>query len=293
MTRDLEPAIIGGAVQAALLEDVADNDITTNAMVPAAQRGRGVIIAKASGVLAGLAVARAAFEACDPTLSFAAERSDGQDISPGDRIAAVEGNLAPVLRAERVALNFLTHLSGVATATAAVVRLLEGTGCRLRDTRKTLPGLRALQKYAVRVGGGTNHRMDLADGVLIKDNHLAALQARGLDIADAVREARQRAPQKRVEIEVTDVDQARAALEAGADELLLDNMSPAEMQKVVQMASARRPRPLLEASGGITMESARAVAETGVDFISIGAITHSVKALDVSLEVEAFRESGK
>jgi nicotinate-nucleotide pyrophosphorylase (carboxylating) len=285
--RALDPAIVSGVVQAALLEDVADNDITTNALVPAGRRGRAVIVARAAGIVAGLDVARAAFEACDPTLRWRQALSDGQPLSPGDRIATVEGALAPILRAERVALNFLTHLSGVATAADAVVRALEGTGCRLRDTRKTLPGLRALQKYAVVAGGGTNHRMDLSDGVLIKDNHLAAVRARGLGIADAVRLAREANPGKRIEIEVTSVDEAREALDAGAGELLLDNMPPDQMREVARLASVRKPRPALEASGGITLENAREIAETGVAFISMGAITHSVKALDMSLEVEA------
>jgi nicotinate-nucleotide pyrophosphorylase (carboxylating) len=186
-----------------------------------------------------------------------------------------------------VALNYLTHLSGVATAAAAVVRALEGTSSRLRDTRKTIPGLRAVEKYAVRMGGGTNHRLDLADGVLIKDNHLAALRARGLGVADAVRLAREPNPGMRIEIEVTAVEEAHEALAAGADELLLDNMPLEMMREVVALAAAYEPRPALEASGGITLANARAVAQTGVDYISMGAITHSPPALDLSLEVEA------
>jgi nicotinate-nucleotide pyrophosphorylase (carboxylating) len=271
----------------ALLEDRAHKDVTTAALVPDDQRGSGVIIAKADGILAGLPMARAVFLAADQLLAWQAQREDGDRLSPGDRVATVEGSLASILRAERVALNFLTHLSGVATAAAALVRALEGTSCRLRDTRKTIPGLRALEKYAVRVGGGTNHRLNLAEGVLIKDNHLAALRARHLGIADAVRLARQAAPEMRVEIEVTTVDEARQALDAGADELLLDNMSPGAMREVVALAAARDPRPALEASGGITLDNARQVAETGVDFISAGAVTHSAKALDLSLDVEA------
>jgi nicotinate-nucleotide pyrophosphorylase (carboxylating) len=208
-------------------------------------------------------------------------------VSPGDRVATIEGPLGSLLRGERVALNYLTHLSGIATAAAAVVRALEGTGCRLRDTRKTIPGLRALQKYAVRIGGGTNHRLDLADGVLIKDNHLAALRARGLGVADAVRLAREANAGMRIEIEVTTVEEAREALAAGAGELLLDNMPLETMREVVALAAACDPRPALEASGGITLANARAIAETGVDYISMGAITHSAAALDLSLEVEA------
>ena len=278
----------------ALAEDRAREDVTTAALVPDDQRGSGIIIARADGVLAGLPVARAAFLAADSSLAWQPHHKDGDPVSPGDRVATIEGSLASILSSERTALNFLTHLSGVATATATLVQTLEGTNCRLRDTRKTIPGLRALEKYAVRVGGGANHRPNLAEGVLIKDNHLAALRARGLDIADAVRLARQASPEMPIEIEVTTVDEARQALDARADELLLDNMPLDAMREVVALAAARpdgRPsgrdqRPLLEASGGITLDNARQVAETGVDFISVGAITHSAQALDLSLDGE-------
>ena len=287
--------------ESALAEDRADQDVTTVALVPEDQTGRGLIIAKAEGILAGLPIARAVFAAAGASLAWRAEQEDGHRLSPGDRVVTIEGSLASILRAERTALNYLTHLSGVATATAAVVRALEGTGCRLRDTRKTIPGLRALEKYAVRVGGGTNHRPDLAQGFLIKDNHLAALHNRNLGIADAVRLARQSLarlgnPGMTIEIEVTTVDEARQALAAAADELLLDNMPPDQMREVVALAATSRSdpdepassgrHPLLEASGGITLENARAVAQTGVDFISMGAITHSAQALDMSLELE-------
>jgi len=271
----------------ALMEDRAWQDVTTAALVPEDQRGRGVILIKAPGILAGLPMAAAVFAVAGSSLTWRSQRQDGDRVSPGDQVAAVEGPLAPILRGERVALNYLTHLSGIATATAAVVRALQGTNCRLRDTRKTIPGLRALQKYAVRMGGGTNHRLHLAEGVLIKDNHLAALRTRGLGIADAVRLARQANPSLAIEIEVTKVEEARQALDAGANELLLDNMPVEAMREVVALAAARDPRPLLEASGGITLENARQVAEIGVDFISLGAITHSARALDMSLEVEA------
>ena len=271
----------------ALAEDRADEDITTAALVPDDQRGRGVIIARAEGVLAGLPIACAVFRAADASLTWRPHGEDGRRLAPGDRVATVEGSLASILRAERAALNFLAHLSGAAAAAAAVVRALDGTPCRLRDTRKTIPGLRALEKYAVRVGGGANHRLNLAEGVLIKDNHLAALRARGLGIADAVRLAREAIANLRIEIEVTTVDEARLALDGGADELLLDNMPLDAMREVVALAAGRDPRPMLEASGGITLDNARAVARTGVDYISVGAITHSAQALDMSLEVEA------
>jgi nicotinate-nucleotide pyrophosphorylase (carboxylating) len=270
----------------ALIEDRADEDVTTTALIPEDQTGRGVIIAKAEGVLAGLPVARTVFLAVDTTLVWKPSLEDGLRLSPRNRIATIEGSLASILRAERVALNYLTHLSGVASATDAVVRVLEGTGCRLRDTRKTIPGLRALEKYAVRLGGGSSHRLNLAEGVLIKDNHLAALLDRDLGVPEAVSLARTGLAGMRVEIEVTTVDEARQALDAAADELLLDNMPLDQMREVVALAAARDPRPALEASGGITLHNARQVAETGVDYISMGAITHSAPALDMSLELE-------
>ena len=280
----LNPALLRRLVETALAEDRAPDDVTTAALVPAGQRGHAIIIAEAEGLLAGIALAETAFAMIDPSLVWQAAMRDGDHLSAGNCIAGIEGALASILRAERVALNFLSHLSGVATAANAAVRALEGTNCRLRDTRKTTPGLRALEKYAVRVGGGTNHRPDLADGVLIKDNHIAALRARGLGIADAVRLAREANAGMRIEIEVTDLDEAREALASRADELLLDNMSLEAMREVVAMAKGEA---VLEASGGITLENARAIAEADVDYISMGAITHSATALDVSLEVVA------
>jgi len=267
----------------ALKEDKAWQDVTTAALVPPEQKERGVIIAREEGVLAGLPMAEAVFKAVDPSLQWRPLADEGSRLSPGQEIARIEGVLAAILRSERVALNYLTHLSGVATTTARLVAAIAGLPVGIRDTRKTTPGLRTLEKYAVRLGGGQNHRLNLADAVLIKDNHLAALSARGLGIAESVRLTRQEAPAgMRVQIEVTTVDEARQALEAGAEELLLDNMPPQEMRRVVEMAQGRA---VLEASGGITLESVRRVAETGVDYISVGAITHSARALDMSLEV--------
>ena len=278
--------------EAALQEDRADQDVTTAALVPDEQRGRGVIVAKAQGVIAGLAMCRAVFQAADPSLAFRSPLADGARVAPGDHVAVVEGALGSILRAERVALNYLQHLSGVATLSARFLEALSASGgCRLRDTRKTVPGLRILEKYAVRVGGGSNHRLNLAEGVLIKDNHLAALRAREQGIADAVRLARQANPNLPVEVEVTSVEEAGQALAAGADELLLDNMSPDAMREVVALAKSlsadRRSKAVLEASGGITLENIRQIAATGVDYVSVGAITHSAPALDLSLEVEA------
>jgi nicotinate-nucleotide pyrophosphorylase (carboxylating) len=290
----LDAHLVRDFVAGALGEDSAANDITTAALVPREQTGRAVILAQAEGVVAGLPLAEAAFAQIDSKLKWEPAKVDGDRTSPSDpiaaKIAAIEGSLSSILRAERVALNFVSHLSGIASLVGAVVITLEGTDCRLRDTRKTIPGLRELEKYAVRMGGATNHRFDLADGILIKDNHLAALKARLPVATDYIREAitlaRKANPDLKVEVEVTTLEEAKSAIDAGADELLLDNMSLRDMKDVVRLAAKRKPRPLLEASGGITMTSARAVADTGVDFISMGAITHSAPALDLSLEVE-------
>jgi nicotinate-nucleotide pyrophosphorylase (carboxylating) len=269
----------------ALKEDQAWQDVTTAALVPPEQKGRGIIIAREEGVLAGLPMAEAVFKAVDPSLQWQPLAAEGSRLSPEQEVARIEGPLAAILRGERVALNYLTHLSGVATATARLVATIAGLPVGIRDTRKTTPGLRTLEKYAVRVGGGQNHRLTLADAVLIKDNHLAALRARGLGIAEALRLARQEAPAgMRVQIEVTTADEARQALEAGAGDLLLDNMPPEDMRRVAEMAQGRA---VLEASGGISPENVRRVAETGVDYISVGAITHSARTLDMSLEVAA------
>jgi nicotinate-nucleotide pyrophosphorylase (carboxylating) len=286
----LDSALVRELAAAALAEDRAREDLTTAALVPSDQTGHAAILAQADGVLGGLPLAEVSFALLDSQLVWTAMKRDGDRISPGDIIATIDGTVASILRAERVALNFLTHLSGVASMAATIVALLEGSECRLRDTRKTTPGLRVPEKYAVRMGGGTNHRFDLSDGVLVKDNHLAALRARlpaATDpIQEAVRLARKANAGMRIEVEVTSVEEAQLALQAGADELLLDNMSLRDMKDVVGQAARRKPRALLEASGGITLTSARAVADTGVDFISMGAITHSAPALDLSLEVE-------
>jgi len=282
---ELHPTLLRRLAEQALLEDGAWQDVTTGPLVPREQKGRAIILAKEEGVLCGLPMAEAVFRALDPSLLFQPQLPEGARLSRGQVVATIEGSLSPILRAERTALNFLQRLSGIATATARLVEAIGELPCQLRDTRKTTPGLRLLERYAVRVGGGTNHRFNLAEGILIKDNHLAALRARGLGIADAVRMVREAAPRPmKVEVEVTTVEEAREALAAGADELLLDNMPPAEMRTIVEMARGRGVK--LEASGGIRLENVRQVAETGVDYISSGAITHSAKALDISLEIE-------
>jgi nicotinate-nucleotide pyrophosphorylase (carboxylating) len=284
MPDQLDPALVRRVVEAALEEDGARHDVTTQALIPAEQRGRGVIVAKAEGVICGLPVAAAAFATLDPSIAFEPLVQDGASIAQGDLLARVAGPLAPILSAERVALNLLQRLSGVATATRRMVDAVAGLPVRILDTRKTTPGLRTLERYAVRVGGGHNHRFNLSDAVLIKDNHLAAARARGLTIAQAIDLARRGAPQAmRIEIEVTTVDEAREALDAGAPALLLDNMPLDEMRRAVQLAKGRAD---IEASGGVRLDTVRAIAETGVDAISVGGLTHSAPALDMSLEIE-------
>ncbi len=278
------PPDLNSLVTAALAEDGADRDITTLALVPPAQQGSATFIAKAEGVIAGFEAVAETLRQVDSALILDIQVQDGAKVAPGDIIATVSGPLAGILAAERTALNFLGHLSGVATAASQVVRAIEGTGCRLRDTRKTIPGLRLLEKQAAAAGGAANHRIGLHDAVLIKDNHLAAVRDRDLGIADAILLARDVNPGVKIEVEVTTLAEAQEAAEVGADELLLDNMPPAHVREIVLALGENRP--LLEASGNITLDNAREYAETGVDFISMGAITHSAPALDISLEVE-------
>lgn len=279
----LDPDLVRRLVEAALEEDAARRDVTTLALVPADQGGSGVIQAKAEGVVAGLPVAAAVFQALDPAVQIRPVVADGGRVVAGQAIARVEGPLRAILSGERVALNFLQRLSGIATATARLVEAVAGLPTRIVDTRKTTPGLRTLERYAVRVGGGHSHRFHLADGVLIKDNHLVAARARGLTIAEVIQQARLGAPHTlRVEVEVSTVDEALEALAGGAEVILMDNMAIEEMRQVVEVS---RGRALTEASGGVTVENVRAVAGTGVDLISVGAITHSAPALDMSLEL--------
>jgi nicotinate-nucleotide pyrophosphorylase (carboxylating) len=278
-------------IRRAVQEDLCLGDPTTDCLIPPEVQGTGIIIAKGVGVLCGVEVALAVFREVDPSLRGEVRAWDGERLRPGQRILEVSGSVASLLRAERTALNFLQHLSGVATATAHLVEAVRGTKAVIVDTRKTIPGLRILEKYAVRVGGGCNHRLALGDGILIKDNHLAALRAQGLSLGDAVRRARRYARHPlRVEVEVTTLEEVREALEAGADIILLDNMSLEEMRQAVALVGGKA---LLEASGGITLETVRAVAETGVDLISSGAITHSAKALDISMDLRVAPVRGR
>lgn len=276
--------VIRRVVRTALEEDLAWGDATTDALVPPELRCTGVLLAKASGVIAGLPVAAAVFHEIEPAISFQAIVHDGATVRPGEILARLEGPTAALLRAERVALNFLQRLSGIATLTRRYVEAVQGTSARIVDTRKTTPGLRVLEKYAVRAGGGHNHRFCLADGVLIKDNHIAALAAAGASLREIVARARQNTSHSlRVQVEVTRLEQIEEALAGGADALLLDNMPPSMLQEAVRLVAGRA---LTEASGGITLETVRAVAEAGVDLISVGALTHSAPALDISLELE-------
>ena len=271
-------------VDRALAEDCAWGDVTTQALIPPDALGKASVMAKSPGVLAGLDVARTVFERVDHSLTFRALLSDGGRLQPGVGIAVIEGRAAGILRAERVALNFLQRLSGIATETSRYVEAVSGTGARIVDTRKTTPGLRLLEKYAIRAGGGHNHRVHLGDGILVKDNHLAALRSRGVGLKEAVDLARKNAPHTlKIEVEVTSVEEAVEAVEAGADIVMLDNMTVEDMRRAVGRVKGR---VLLEASGGVTLGNVRAIAETGVDLISVGALTHSVKALDISLELE-------
>jgi nicotinate-nucleotide pyrophosphorylase (carboxylating) len=271
-------------VRLGLAEDVGSGDATTSATVAPAATGSAVIVAKEDLVIAGLSAAEAVFKACDPALDVAAHGPDGRRVLAGDVVLRVAGRLAPILTGERTALNFLGRLSGVATLTRRFVDAVHGTGARILDTRKTTPGWRALEKDAVRAGGGTNHRMGLYDFVLVKDNHVAA--AGGVSAAVArVRESAARGLP--LEVEVTTLEELEEALSLGVQRVLLDNMSLETMAEAVVRTHARGPdRPELEASGNVTLENVRRVAETGVDFISVGALTHSARAVDLSMRVK-------
>jgi nicotinate-nucleotide pyrophosphorylase (carboxylating) len=272
-------------VACALAEDLGEGDVTTEALIPGDRQGTGFLVAKKDGVLAGMNVARQVFHRVDPRLKVEMLVEDGARVRPGTRIANVSGSIASILKAERVALNFLQRLSGIASETNRYVEAVRGLPVRIMDTRKTTPGLRLLEKDAIRAGGGKNHRMSLGDAILIKDNHLATLRSQGLNMKEIVSKARRSSPQRlSVEVEVTTVAEASEAVEAGADVVMLDNMSLNDMREAVKCIGGRA---LVEGSGGITLDTVRAVAETGVDSISIGALTHSVMALDISLELKA------
>ncbi|MGZ5496268.1 MAG: carboxylating nicotinate-nucleotide diphosphorylase [Candidatus Aminicenantales bacterium] len=276
-TEDLKQAI-EVAIDAALREDMPEGDVTSESTSPADARSEAFFLAKEDGVLAGLDVASRVFAKIDPSVIFIERFRDGAAFHQGDKLARVKGPTIVLLKGERTALNFLQHLCGVATATRRFVEAIAGTKTRILDTRKTTPGLRLLEKYAVRTGGGTNHRISLSDMVLIKDNHLRFVGS----VGEAVRRARSRIrPGIRIEVEAGSLLQVREALAVGVDMIMLDNMPLETMKQAVALAHGR---VLLEASGNMTLDRVRAVAETGVDFISVGALTHSAKAVDISMD---------
>jgi nicotinate-nucleotide pyrophosphorylase (carboxylating) len=279
MIARLSPLIVEEAVARALKEDFGDaGDITTNATIPENAKAKAVIAARKPGAVAGVDCAAAAFRLVDPAIKVAINHGDGALVQKGDVILSIDGPARGVLSAERVALNFLGHLSGVATATAALVDAVKGTNAKIVCTRKTTPGLRALEKYAVRCGGGHNHRFGLYDAVMIKDNHIVASSGIGQALA-AARSAV--GHMVTVEIEVDSLAQLEDALAHGADVVLLDNMAPADLKRAVAINAGRA---VLEASGNVTVDTVRAIAETGVDVISSGWITHSAPSLDLGLD---------
>ncbi len=279
MIARLSPLVVEDAVARALKEDFGDaGDITTNATIPADAIAKAVIAARKPGTIAGVDAALAAFSFTDPAINVSIEKDDGARVQKGDVILTIEGPARGVLSGERVALNFMGHLSGVATATAALVDAVKGTKAKIVCTRKTTPGLRAFEKHAVRCGGGHNHRFGLYDAVMIKDNHIAASGG----IAKALADAREAVGHMvKIEIEVDSLDQLEEALANGADVVLLDNMAPADLKRAVEI---NKGRAVLEASGNVTIETVRAIAETGVDVISSGWITHSAPNLDLGLD---------
>lgn len=279
MRRDLPKVLEAAAplIELALREDLGSGDLTSEALIPAGAEGRAVLLAKAAGIVCGLPICAEVFRRVDPRLRFLAQVQDGEPVAPGDEVAEVAGPLRGILAAERTALNFLSRLSGIATLTFQFVKAVANYPVVVLDTRKTTPGWRVLEKYAVRCGGGRNHRFGLYDRVLIKDNHLAYVGS----VGEAVRRARGAGL---VAVEVRDLEELREALDAGAAWILLDNMDLPTLRRAVALAKGRA---FLEASGGITLARAAEVAATGVDAISVGALTHSAPALDFSLEVQA------
>lgn len=276
-------------VEQALEEDLGRGDVTSDLLIPPNVEARAVLRSRVNGVIAGLDIARLVFELVDGKAQFTALATDGSVISRDQDLAIVSGAARSLLRAERVALNFLQRLSGIATLTFHFVEAVSGSRARIVDTRKTTPGLRAIERYAVRAGGGFNHRRDLSDAMMIKDNHLAVIAARGLSLREAVAFARESmAHTLKVEIEVDRLDQIAEAITAGADIILLDNMSPENLRKAVTMIDGRA---ITEASGGVSLETVSEIAATGIDVISVGALTHSAPSLDIGLDVDIVQAS--
>jgi nicotinate-nucleotide pyrophosphorylase (carboxylating) len=271
-------------VERALEEDLGRGDVTSDILVPSDVAARAVLRSRGQGVIAGLDVAAMVLAVADAQVHFAALIRDGDAVAPGQELAVVSGAARSLLRAERVALNFLQRLSGIATLTSRYVDAIRGTRARIVDTRKTTPGLRSLEKYAVRAGGGFNHRRDLSAAMMIKDNHLAVIEVLGLSLTEAIAQARESLPPTmKIEIEVDRLDQIPEALAAGADIILLDNMSPENLRSAVAMIDGRA---IIEASGGVNLGTISEIATTGVDLISAGALTHSAPALDIGLDFE-------
>lgn len=281
ITEALAPERIDTMIRAALAEDVGAGDVTSDALVPMDMTCRGKIVCKQDGVIAGLSVAQRVFNIVDPRIQFDAKTKDGEKVQVEQIVARLYGPARGILRAERVGLNFLQHLSGVATTTARIVRAVDGTKTKILDTRKTTPGLRALEKYATRMGGAVNHRMGLFDAVLIKDTHLALVGG----ISTALRAARKAHPEIEINVEVSNLQELEAALAEKAPRILLDNFSCGQVREAMQII---RGRAIVEVSGGVTAANARAYALAGADYISIGALTHSATALDFTMKVTRY-----
>jgi len=265
-------------IEAALQEDLPQGDITSESIIPDGSRSRAIILAKEDGILAGMDVASRVFEKIDPDVEFKREKDDGQKFSKGETLAELEGSSISILKGERTALNFLQRMSGIATTTGRFVEALKGTRTKILDTRKTTPGLRNLEKYAVKMGGGQNHRRNLSEMVLIKDNHLKLVGS----ISEAVKRAKERvAPGIKVEVEATCLAEVQEAVRSGADMVMLDNMSMGKMKEVVKWVEGRIP---IEVSGSVTLSKIREIAALGIDFISVGSLTHSYRSVDISME---------
>jgi nicotinate-nucleotide pyrophosphorylase (carboxylating) len=276
----LTKSYVDGIINTAISEDINYLDVTTDYLIPEGHTSNAYYIAKDTGVLCGIDIAKRVFEIVGGDVEFETLIQDGTVVNKGDIIAKMHGNTATLLKGERTALNILQHMSGIATATHNCVEMVKGTNAQITDTRKTLPGLRALQKYAVTVGGGKNHRYNLSDGAMLKDNHIDAYGG----ITPAVQALRGKIGHMvKIEVEVRNMDELKEALSAGADVIMLDNMSCQEMAECVKFVDGRAK---LEASGNVTIDTIRAVAETGVDIISLGALTHSVKCFDISMRIE-------
>ncbi len=275
---------IDAIIDLSIAEDLGHGDVTSEILVPPELEGRATIYAREAGIVAGVEIVGKVFRRVDPAIAFTVLCQDGTAVKPDDAVAEVGGKVLSILKAERTALNFLQRLSGIASLTAQYAAETHGLETYIADTRKTTPGLRLLEKHAVSMGGGKNHRLHLGDGILIKDNHLAALRSIGMSLEEIVARAKKNAPHGlKVEVEVDSAREAMEAAEAGADIIMLDNMNPEEMRQVVKSLKGKAK---LEASGGITLANLRQAALTGVDYISIGALTHSPKALDISLEFD-------